>query len=162
MKRRTTEEERKLFEQNFRAALPIKTAASKRIAKPKMTASGPSGINGATEDRLRRGLIEPEARIDLHGMTQGAAHRALFTWLAAAHGRGIRLVLVVTGKGNPRNDENAPWMMSAHGVLKQMVPRWLNEPELAALIAKIQPAHARHGGGGALYVYLRKGEDRFA
>jgi DNA-nicking Smr family endonuclease len=156
MKRRTTEEERKLFEQNFRAALPIKTAGPKRMAKPKAAGKGHSGINGATEGRLRRGLIEPQARIDLHGMTQGAAHRALFTWLAAAHGRGLRLVLVVTGKGNPKNDENAPWMMSAHGVLKQMVPRWLNEPELAALIAKAQPAHARHGGGGALYVYLRK------
>jgi DNA-nicking Smr family endonuclease len=37
-----------------------------------------------------------------------------------------------------------------------MVPRWLNEPELAGLIANISPAHARHGGEGALYVYLRK------
>ena len=156
MKRRTTDDERKLFEQNFRQALPIKTPAPRRAAKPKVAAKGPSGINGATEGRLRRGLIEPQARIDLHGMTQGAAHHALFTWLAAAHGRGLRLVLVVTGKGNPKNDENAPWMMSAHGVLKQMVPRWLNEPEVAALIAKVQPAHARHGGGGALYVYLRK------
>ena len=101
-------------------------------------------------------MLEPDARIDLHGMTQGAAHRTLFAWLAAAHSRGHRLVLVITGKGNPKNDENAPWMMSPHGVLKQMVPRWLNEPELAALIASVQPAHARHGGGGALYVYLRK------
>jgi DNA-nicking Smr family endonuclease len=47
-------------------------------------------------------------------------------------------------------------MMSDHGVLKQMVPRWLNEPELAALIAYTRPAHVKHGGGGALYVYLRK------
>jgi DNA-nicking Smr family endonuclease len=47
-------------------------------------------------------------------------------------------------------------MMSAHGVLKQMVPRWLNEPGLAALIASVQPAHVKHGGDGALYVYLRK------
>lgn len=156
MKRRTTDDERALFEQNFRAALPLKTGASKRAAKPKTAINGPSGRNGATQDRLRRGLMEPEARIDLHGMTQGAAHRALFTWLAAAHARGLRLVLVVTGKGNPKNDENAPWMVSKHGVLKQMVPRWLNEPELAAFIASVQPAHVRHGGGGALYVYLRK------
>jgi DNA-nicking Smr family endonuclease len=41
-------------------------------------------------------------------------------------------------------------------VLKQMVPRWLNEPELSALIASVRPAHVRHGGDGALYVYLRK------
>ena len=65
-------------------------------------------------------------------------------------------MLVITGKGNPKNDDTAPWMMSPHGVLKQMVPRWLNEPELAALIASVSPAHVRHGGDGALYVYLRK------
>jgi DNA-nicking Smr family endonuclease len=151
-----SEDERKLFEQNFRAALPIKPVPPKRSAKPKAAVKGPSGVNGATQDKLRRGLVEPDARIDLHGMTQGAAHRALFTWMAAAHARGYRLVLVITGKGNPKNDENAPWMMSDHGVLKQMVPRWLNEPELAALIASVQPAHVKHGGGGALYVYLRK------
>jgi DNA-nicking Smr family endonuclease len=155
-RRKITEEERKLFEQNFREALPLQTAQSKRTAKTKGAIKGPSGVNGATQDKLRRGLMEPDARIDLHGMTQAAAHRTLFTWLAAAHSRGYRLVLVVTGKGNPKNDENAPWMMSAHGVLKQMVPRWLNEPELAALIASVQPAHVKHGGGGALYVYLRK------
>ena len=104
-----------------------------------------------------RGLLEPDAthRPAWHDRKR-AAHRTLFTWLAAAHSRGNRLVLVVTGKGNPKNDDNAPWMMSPHGVLKQMVPRWLNEPELAALIASVQPAHAKHGGGGALYVYLRK------
>lgn len=157
MKRRTTsDEERKLFEQNFREALPIRAVSVKRAAKAKGTGKGPSGVNGATQDRLRRGLIEPDARIDLHGMTQGAAHRALFTWLAAAQARGCRLALVITGKGNPKNDGNAPWMMSAHGVLKQMVPRWLNEPGLAALIASVQPAHVKHGGDGALYVYLRK------
>ena len=157
MKRRTTsEDERKLFEQNFREALPIKVVVSKRGAKAKAVGKGPSGVNGGTQDKLRRGLMEPDARIDLHGMTQAAAHRTLFTWLAAAHARGYRLVLVITGKGNPKNDENAPWMMSAHGVLKQMVPRWLNEPELAALIASAQPAHVKHGGDGALYVYLRK------
>ena len=66
-------------------------------------------------------------------------------------------MLVITGKGNPKNDENAPWMMSPHGVLKQMVPRWLNEPELAALIASVAARPmSSHGGDGALYVYLRK------
>jgi DNA-nicking Smr family endonuclease len=105
---------------------------------------------------LRKGQVEPDAHIDLHGMTQAVAHRTLISWLSAAHRRGLRLVVVVTGKGNPKNDENAPWMSSPHGVLKQMVPRWLNEPELAALIAHVRPAHVKHGGDGALYVYLRK------
>ncbi|HEY4076852.1 MAG TPA: Smr/MutS family protein [Rhizomicrobium sp.] len=156
MKRRTTDDERQLFEQNFKAARPIKVTGAQKAPKKKSTVSGPSGINGATEERLRKGEMEPDARIDLHGMTQDAAHRMLFAWLATAHSRGHRLVLVVTGKGNPKNTENAPWMMSPYGVLKQMVPRWLNEPGLAALIASVRSAHVRHGGDGALYVYLRK------
>jgi DNA-nicking Smr family endonuclease len=157
MTRRTTsDEERKLFEQTFKEGRPIKAVLPKKAAPRKGAATGPSGINGATQDRLRRGMIEPDARIDLHGMTQEAAHRTLFAWLATAHARGHRLVLVITGKGNPKSDENAPWMMSPHGVLKQMVPRWLKEPGLAGLVASSTPAHARHGGGGALYVYLRK------
>jgi len=157
MKRRTTsDEERKLFEQVFKEGRPIKPIAPKTVAKKKASSSGPSGVNGSTQDRLRKGLVEPDAHIDLHGMTQTAAHRTLASWLTAAHRRGHRLVVVVTGKGNPRNDENAPWMSSPHGVLKQMVTRWLNEPELAALIADVRPAHVKHGGGGARYVYLRK------
>ena len=150
-----TEEERKLFEQTFKEGRPIRPAPPRSLSKKK-SVTGASGVNGATQERMRRGLLEPDARIDLHGMTQGAAHRTLFTWLAAAHSRGYRLVLVITGKGNPNNDDNAPWMMSPHGVLKQMVPRWLNEAELAALIAHVRPAHIKHGGDGALYVYLRK------
>jgi len=155
-RRITSDEERKLFEQTFKEGRPIQAASSKKPVAKKSTSRGPSGINGATQERLRRGLMEPDARIDLHGMTQQAAHRTLFTWLKSAHKSGHRLVLVITGKGNPKNDENAPWMMSPHGVLKQMVPRWLNEAELAPLIASVRPAHAKHGGGGALYVYLRK------
>ena len=157
MKRRmTSEDERQLFEQVFKEGRPIKAVAPKKPLAKKTASKGPSGVNGATQERLRKGLIEPDARIDLHGMRQDQAHRTLFTWLANAHRSGHRLVLVVTGKGNPKNDDNAAWMVSPHGVLKQMVPRWLNEPELAALIASVRPAHAKHGGGGALYVYLRK------
>ena len=157
MKRRTTsDEERQLFEQVFKEGRPIKPVTVKAAAKKKAAPSGPSGVNGATRDRMRKGLIEPDARIDLHGKTQVAAHRLLFAWLTNAHKSGHRLVLVVTGKGNPRNEESASWMTAPHGVLKQMVPRWLNEPELAALIAEVRPAHVKHGGEGALYVYLRK------
>ena len=155
MKRRTSDEERKLFEQTFKEGRPIKVGVQAKAA-PKKKAGGPSGVNGATQERLRKGQVDPDAKIDLHGMTEAVAHRTLHTWMAAAHGRGYRLVLVVTGKGNPKNDETATWMRARHGALKEMVPRWLSEPGLAALIASVQPAHLKHGGGGALYVWLRK------
>ena len=86
MKRRTaSDEERQLFEQVFKEGRPIKPVTAKAAAKKKTTSTGPSGINGATRDRLRKGLMEPDARIDLHGKTQAAAHRMLFSWLVNAH-----------------------------------------------------------------------------
>jgi len=151
----TSDEERREFERNFKERRPIRAAMTAPPPR-KSAASGPSGVNGGTRDRLRRGLMEPDARLDLHGMSEAVAHRTLHVFLHAAHTRGLRLVLVVTGKGNPRNAEGAPWTMSPHGVLKQMVPRWLNQPGPAALIAHVQADHVRHGGDGALYVYLRK------
>ena len=151
--RRVSDAERKEFEQDFRLARPIKPKAVPRSAK---RAGGAGGLDGNTQDRLDRGLIAPDATLDLHGMTQTAAHRALQRFLRGARERGNRLIVVVTGKGNPRAPDAAPWTESPHGVLKEMVPRWLAEPGLAQLIARAQPAHIRHGGGGALYVYLRK------
>ena len=158
-RRKVSDEERKEFEQDFREAKPIKIAAPKGQAKKKSTGlASETGVNGATEDRLRRGLLEPDAKLDLHGMTEAAAYRALSRFLVGAQQRGNRLILVVTGKGNPRKEESASWMVSPHGVLKQMVPRWLKEPELAPIIASTKAAHVRHGGDGALYVYLRKSQ----
>ncbi len=113
-------------------------------------------LDGNTAEKLKRGQLAPGARIDLHGMTESAAHAGLLAFLSGAQSRGVRLALVITGVGNPRHHEGAEWMRSPHGVLKQMVPRWLNEKEFAALISGSGPAHRRHGGDGALYVYLRK------
>jgi DNA-nicking Smr family endonuclease len=153
MKRNTTRDERKEFEEDFRLNRPIKTKVVKRAEK---TSGGSGGLDGNTQGRLDRGLIAPDATLDLHGMTQNAAHRALQNYLRGARERGNRLIVVVTGKGNPRAADAAAWTQSPHGVLKDTVPRWLAEPGLAQWIARVQLAHIRHGGGGALYVYLRK------
>jgi DNA-nicking Smr family endonuclease len=168
MKRReTTTEERALF----RAAVAGKIAlgnpakaGKNKIAKPvlprKGKTEGHSGINGATRERLARGALRPDAKLDLHGLTEAAAHRALTAFLIAAANRGVHLALVVTGKGARQIDPYAPFdmelAMHERGVLKAMVPRWLYEPPLAGLIAEVSQAHIRHGGAGAFYVYLRK------
>jgi DNA-nicking Smr family endonuclease len=151
--RRASDEEKTLFRKSVASASP--QAAVK--PRPKKSAAGarPPGLDGATRAKLKRGEKAPQARLDLHGMTQAAAHRALLSFIQNAHKNGVRLALVVTGQGNP-DREAAGWAKNPHGVLKQMVPRWLNEGDLAALITGTAPAHVRHGGGGALYVYLRK------
>lgn len=105
-------------------------------------------------DRLRRGRLEPEARIDLHGMTAERAHAALSRFILGAHAAQLRLVLVITGKG--REGDAFAHAPHRHGILRHSVPHWLSAPPLVARILEVVPAHNRHGGTGALYVYLRR------
>jgi DNA-nicking Smr family endonuclease len=145
-KRQASEEEKHLFRKTIEHTRP-KLPAAKTRKPPAKGKPGGTGIDGNTGKRMRSGELEPAARLDLHGFTQEAAHKALLAFLRGSHRRGARLTLVITGKGNPQKEG---------GVLKQMVPRWLNQPEFSALIVAIEPAHVRHGGAGALYIYLRK------
>ncbi|HWA30370.1 MAG TPA: Smr/MutS family protein [Rhizomicrobium sp.] len=156
-KRPVSEEERALFETAFREATPIAPALMGKKALPQKSKPTPGGVNGRTAERLKRGEIEPEARLDLHGMTERAAYGALATFIRSAWSRGLKLVIVVTGKGARAPEPDAPFEMdSRRGVLRDMAPRWLKEPELASLVADVRFAHRSHGGEGALYVYLRK------
>jgi DNA-nicking Smr family endonuclease len=154
MSRKTTDDERKLFRKIVAETAP-KAVIPKAGAPAKTPKSG--ALDGNTSEKLRRGQLQPQARIDLHGLTEAAAHRALLSFLAQGQRKGLRLVLAITGVGNPAGDEAAEWMRSPHGVLKEMVPRWLNESEFVALVSGWAVAHRRHGGEGALYVYLRRG-----
>ena len=114
------------------------------------------GIDRRTADRLRRGERAPDARIDLHGMSADRAHRALDGFIAQALGRNLRCVLVITGKGGRHSGEDAPFMRHDQGILRQSVPRWLQSGPHARRIVGLFSAHPRHGGAGALYVYLKK------
>lgn len=106
--------------------------------------------------RLARGGAAPEGRIDLHGMTLAEARPALGRFIAASHLRGLRLVLVITGKGRAGTGGGEGPIPERPGLLRREVPRWLAEPPLAALVVQVTEAHARHGGAGALYVRLRR------
>ncbi len=106
--------------------------------------------------RLRKGQVEIDARIDLHGMRQGEAHAALRRFLHSAFARGLRWVLVITGKGAPSRGEWDSGM--ERGVLKRNVPIWLAEADLRAIIVSYTTAAIAHGGEGALYVHLRNPE----
>jgi DNA-nicking Smr family endonuclease len=99
--------------------------------------------------RLSRGRNEIEARLDLHGMTQTRAHRALLGFLQRAHRDGLTFVLVITGKGKVGAE-------AERGVLRRQVPQWLGLPEFRSLIVGFEQAHIGHGGEGALYVRVRR------
>jgi DNA-nicking Smr family endonuclease len=106
-----------------------------------------AGLDKRMLMRLRRGLIAPVTQIDLHHQTQEEAHRLLDGFLAASQANGRRCVLVITGKG---------YGSGGDGVLKTMVPRWLNEQPNRARVLAFCHAVPAHGGEGALYVLLRK------
>lgn len=101
--------------------------------------------------KLTRGRLPLEGRIDLHGMFQSEAHAVLLDFLLRAHERGLRHVLVITGKGRS---------IGSDGALKRAVPMWFSKPEYRHLISSYEDASANHGGDGALYVRLsrRRGE----
>ena len=117
-------------------------------AKPHALTHGLShGIDRRQAERFRKGKLTIEGKIDLHGRTQQDAHDDLLAFLRRAHGAGKRNVLVVTGKG---------MTTSKTGVLRQAVPRWLNEPAFRSLVLAFDYAERQHGGEGAIYVLLKR------
>ncbi len=118
------------------------------VAKPSPPPLAPLGRR--ERSRLAKGRSEIDARLDLHGMTQARAHRALTAFLQHAHGDGATFVLVITGKGRVSASE------SERGVLRRQVPLWLGLPELRSLVVGFEEAHIGHGGEGALYIRLRR------
>lgn len=104
--------------------------------------------------RMKRGKLSPEARIDLHGMTLSQAHPALTRFILTHHAKGARLVLVITGKGRSGGHDGP--IPTPRGVLRHQVPQWLKQGALGHAVLQITPAHIKHGGDGAYYVYLRR------
>ncbi len=110
--------------------------------------AGKSGdVDTRTLDRLKRGQLRPQARLDLHGMTQDEAHRALSRFIPQAQSSGKRCVIVITGKGS---------VAAGGGVLRRALPGWLNAPALRPSVLAYAEAAPREGGGGAVYLLLRR------
>lgn len=117
------------------------------VSPPPLEQGGAAGLDRRQRDRFRKGKMEIDGRLDLHGHTQGEAHDELLAFLRARHAKGARCVLVITGKG---------MTASKGGILRQAVPRWLNEPAFRPMILAYEQARMQHGGEGALYVLLKR------
>jgi DNA-nicking Smr family endonuclease len=130
-------------------ASPTQPASAKVVRAPKPEPPQLAPLGRRERSQLSRGRKEIDARLDLHGMTQTRAHRALSGFLQRAHSDGLTFVLVITGKGKIGAE-------SERGVLRRQVPQWLGLPEFRALVVGFEEAHIGHGGEGALYVRIRR------
>ena len=136
-------------------------AISPPLAKPQISAESKpadlrsfvpamrAGIDNASAKRMTKGTFEIDERLDLHGKTEAIAHKALLQFVQTASMRGARTLLIITGKG-----------AGGQGVLRRKVPEWLKDYPLKPHILAISQASPKDGGGGALYVRLRRLRDK--
>lgn len=165
-----SEDDRVLWNLVARTAKPLKGRTAVDIpdigAEPRPAPPQPAPLAGApagaakpkaqhvahaldepTLDKLSKGRLPIEGRVDLHGLTQDEAYSLLFSFLHRAHAGGIRYVLVITGKGSSSGGD---------GVLRRAVPARLSTPAFRPLVSSHDHAARNHGGSGALYVRLRR------
>jgi DNA-nicking Smr family endonuclease len=121
------------------ARLPV------RAPLPSLAPGRAPGLDRRSAERLKGGEMQIDGRLDLHGMTQDAAHANLLAFVGRAFDAGRRCVLVITGKGR-----------GGEGVLRSQVPRWLNQSPVRERILGFTPAQPRHGGDGAFYVLVKR------
>jgi DNA-nicking Smr family endonuclease len=168
--KKLTDEDRVLWNLIARSATPLRgkqavaaldVVPEPEQAPPKPAAATPSAapparakprhpvhpLDEPTLEKLARGKLPIEGRVDLHGMTQDEAYSLLYSFLHRAHAGGVRYVLVITGKGSSSGGD---------GVLKRAVPAWLSTPAFRPLVSSHDHAARHHGGAGALYVRLRR------
>lgn len=135
------------------SARPLRPAGfTPDLSPAERLAQTPQRMDSKLHRRMSQGKLRPEARLDLHGMTLAEAHPELTGFVLSCHARGLRLVLVITGKG--RGDHGP--LPTRPGALRHQVPHWLHAAPLGAVVQQVAPAHYRHGGEGAYYVYLRR------
>lgn len=144
-------------------ATPIEPARERKVpplARPRPPAAAapppsatPSPLDRRTAEKLKRGQVEIDARLDLHGMILRDAEPALTRFLAQAQEREHRAVLVVTGKGTKVDAESG---RIKEGAIRRELPHWLDAAKNRQRIIGYRSAHARHGGGGAFYVLIRR------
>ena len=135
---------------------PGKLINAKRSAKPRPAPVAPTlkpaggTLDGSWDRRLSRGSLRPDRVLDLHGHSLDSAWQAIDRGLEQAIANGERLVLLITGH---RREGDPPL---PRGRIRAAVDGWLAASSHASSIAAVRPAHRSHGGGGSLYIVLRR------
>ena len=148
VKAQTTEKSK---EHSSAAAIPIVRQVAPR--KPHSVAPKPKAgttLDGSWDRRLKGGTVVPDRTIDLHGMNLDGAWRAIDHGLERAISAGDRVLLLITGHHRPGDPP------VERGRIRAAVHDWLAASRHASNIAAVRGAHRRHGGGGSLYIVLRR------
>ena len=130
---------------------PVPHAVTPPIAR---RAPAPGNLDGGWDKRLKRGEVQPDLTLDLHGHGLDAAYRRLMDGVAQARAIEARTILLVTGKPRP---VDAADRGTRRGAIRAKVLDWLAASPHHDAIAAVRRAHIRHGGDGALYIVLRRG-----
>ncbi len=154
-------------EEDLQKSMPITTLNDKTSPKAQKSQikQGASSalpqsqdIDRRTADRLRRGQMVIDGRLDLHGLSRDNAYVALGAFIKRSYGRGHRCVLVITGKGRSgKSASESAWLEGEErGVLRRALPDWLAEDAMRAMVLRAVSAQPKDGGDGAFYVLLRR------
>ena len=128
--------------------------------KPASTNYKGNKLDKKRQTLLKKGKIEPEKILDLHGLNARKAEKLVLDFLLKNYLNGVRLALIITGKGKrSREADNSYYTEQDTGILKRSLITWVEKSNMRPTILDIIPAHAKHGGGGAFYVYLRKSRE---
>jgi|GEM_PF-1555176 len=105
-----------------------------------------SSLNTGTRRKIGKGRYPIDMAIDLHSYTREEAYWVLSDAIRLASTRGMRMLLVITGKGT----------IDQPSVIRMSLQRWLNSESIRKYIVYFDRAAKHHGGAGAFYVLLKK------
>jgi DNA-nicking Smr family endonuclease len=134
-----------------RKAVVAKTETSVVAAlvdKPALAWSEEQSLQRGDKKRIKQGVLRPTVRLDLHGYTVARAEKALGPFLQQAKRDGHLWAEIITGHGRFKSDSDGV----EKGVLKRLLPEWLNKPIHRAVIKRVLPAPGSRGG--AVWVAL--------
>lgn len=121
-----------------------------RLAAQSLPAHAVATLDGSWDKKLRSGSVTPDRIVDLHGLNLDGAWQAIDRALELAVSAGDRVVLLITGHHRPGDPP------VERGRIRAAVHDWLAASRHASRIAAVRGAHRRHGGGGSLYLILRR------
>ena len=95
-------------------------------------------------------------KLDLHGSSLIVANKIVKKFIIESFNNGCKKLLIVTGKGLRSKSHDNPYLSEKLSVLKYAIPEYIqNDEDLKHKIGKISKAELKHGGEGAIYIFLK-------